>query len=145
MARDLHPRTLVRQVTDRMSEHDVRTYATRDRLPGAHTSLIPLALLVIAVAVFLEVEELWTDDLAPQFEAHVSEEVYAVADEVVRRTLGDEQLFWLTVGLVFTLCQTSGAARAIMGVLSDVYNHGEDRSFRRRSRPPSPAVARSRS
>lgn len=61
----------------------------------------------------------------------MSEEVYAVADEVVRRTLGDEQPFWLTVGLVFTLWQTSGGARAIMGVVSDVYNHGEDRSFKR--------------
>ena len=114
-----------------MSEHDVRTYA-RAIAFQVLTSLIPLALLVLAVAGILEVEEPWTEDLAPQFEAQVSEEVYAVADEVVRRTLGDEQLFWLTVGLVFTLWQTSGAARAIMGVLSDVYNHGEDRSFRRR-------------
>jgi hypothetical protein len=60
---------------------------------------------VLAVAGFLEAEELWTEDLAPQLEAHVSEEVYAVGCEIVRRTLGDEQLFWLTVGLVFTLCQ----------------------------------------
>ena len=34
--------------------------------------------------------------------------------------------------MVFTLWQTSGAARAIMGALSSVYNGGEDRPFVRR-------------
>ena len=41
-----------------------------------------------------------------------TKEVYAVVDEVVRRTLGEEQGWWLTVGLVFTLWQVSGVARA---------------------------------
>ena len=54
-----------------MSEHDVRTYA-RAIAFQVLTSLIPLALLVLAVAGFLEVEELWTEDLAPQFEAQVN-------------------------------------------------------------------------
>ena len=34
--------------------------------------------------------------------------------------------------MVFTLWQTSGVARAIMGALSRVYGDGEDRSFVRR-------------
>jgi membrane protein len=75
---------------------------------------------------------LWTHDLAPQFKAQVSKEVYAVADDVVRRTLGQEQVWWLTAGVVFTVWQVSGVARAIMGVLSRVYNDGEDRSFKSR-------------
>ena len=58
------------------------------------------------------------------------EEVYAVVDEVVRRTLGQERGWWLTVGLVFTLWQVSGVSRAVMGVLSDIYGDGDDRSFR---------------
>ena len=40
--------------------------------------------------------------------------------------------WWLTAGVVFTLWQTSGVARAIMGVLSRVYGDGEDRPFVRR-------------
>ena len=53
-------------------------------------------------------------------------------DDVARRTLGSRQGWWLTVGVVFTLWQTSGVARAIMGALSRVYGDGEDRSFVRR-------------
>jgi membrane protein len=131
VSRSLDAPGLVREVTDRMEEHEVLTYASAIAFQVL-TALIPLALLVLAVAGYLGVEEVWTEDLAPQFEAQVSREVYAVADEVVRRTLGEEQGFWLTLGLVFTLWQVSGVARAIMGVLSNVYNHGEDRPFKQR-------------
>jgi membrane protein len=124
-------RKLIGTVHERMAEHDVLTYASAIAFQIL-TSLIPLALLVLAVAGLLGVDELWTDDLAPEFKAQVSKEVYAVADEVVRRTLGEEQGFWLTLGVVFTLWQVSGVARALMGVLADVYNHGDDRSFKER-------------
>ena len=97
------------------------------------TAAIPLALLVLAVTGYIGVEEVWTKDLAPQFKAQVSKEVYAVADDVVRRTLGQEQVWWLTIGIAFTLWQVSGVARAAMGVLTKVYNRGDDdRSFVRR-------------
>ncbi len=114
-----------------MEEHDLLTYASAIAFQVL-TALIPLALLVLSIMGFLHLESVWTDDLGPQFKAQVSKEVYAVADDVVRRTLGQEQLWWLTVGLVFTVWQLSGAARAIMGVLSEIYNDGEDRSFKSR-------------
>ena len=122
---------MVREVTHRMAEHDVLTYASAIAFQVL-TSLIPLALLVLAAAGYLGAGDVWTQDLAPEFKAQVSKEVYAVADEVVMRTLGKEQVWWLTLGFVFTLWQVSGVARAIMGVLADVYNHGDDRSFKQR-------------
>ena len=122
---------LFRKVMDGMEEHDLLTYASAIAFQVL-TSLIPLALLVLSIAGLVHLESAWTDDLAPQFQAQVSKEVYAVADDVVRRTLGQEQLWWLTLGLVFTVWQVSGVARAIMGVLSEIYNDGDDRSFRRR-------------
>ena len=96
------------------------------------TALIPLVLLVLAIMGFLHLQSLWTDHLAPQFKAQVSKPVFAVADDVVGRTLGSKQGWWLTLGLVFTVWQVSGAARALMGVLSQIYNSGDERSFRRR-------------
>ena len=114
-----------------MEEHDLLTYASAIAFQ-VMTSLIPLALLVLATMGSLHLETVWTHDLGPQFRAQVSKEVYAVGDDVVRRTLGQEQLWWLTAGLVVTVWQVSGAARAIMGVLSEVYNDGEDRSFKSR-------------
>ena len=116
---------------DGMEEHDLLTSASAIAFQVL-TSLIPLALLVLSVMGLLHVESLWNDDLAPQFRAQVSKEVYAVADDSVRRTLGQEQVWWLTAGLVFTVWQVSGVARAIMGVLSEIYNDGDDRSFKQR-------------
>ena len=122
---------LIRKVVEGMEEHDVLTYASAIAFQVL-TSLIPLALVVLSIMGLLHLENLWTDDLGPQFKAQVSKEVYAVGDDVARRTLGQEQLWWLTIGLVFTVWQVSGVARAIMSVLSVIYNDGEDRSFKSR-------------
>jgi membrane protein len=62
----------------------------------------------------------------------VSPQVFAILDDVAGRTLGKGQGWWLTAGLVFSLWQASGAARAVMGALSGVYGDGDDRSFVRR-------------
>ena len=114
-----------------MEEHDLLTYASAIAFQ-VMTSLIPLALLVLSVMGFLQLENAWTEDVGPQFEKQVSKEVFAVADDVVRKTLGEKQVFWLTLGAVFTVWQLSGAVRAIMGALSGVYGLAEDRSFKRR-------------
>jgi membrane protein len=122
---------LIRKVMDGMEEHDLLTYASAIAFQVL-TSLIPLALLVLSIMGFLNLESVWTDDLGPQFKAQVSPEVWAVVNDVVQRTLGQEQGWWLTVGLLLTVWQVSGVARAIMGVLTEVYNDGEDRSFKSR-------------
>lgn len=124
-------RGLVQKVVDGMEEHALLTYASAIAFQVL-TGLIPLALLVLSAMGFLHLESVWTHDLAPDFKAQVSKEVWAVADDVARRTLGQEQVWWLTVGVLFTVWQLSGATRAIMSVLSEIYNDGEDRSFKSR-------------
>jgi membrane protein len=124
-------KALIRRVVDGMEEHGVLTSASAIAFQVL-TGLIPLALLVLSLLGFLHLQSVWTDHLGPQFKAQVSKEVWAVADDVVRRTLGKEQGWWLTAGVVFTVWQLSGAVRAIMGVLSEIYNDGEDRSFKSR-------------
>jgi membrane protein len=124
-------RQLIRKVVDAMEEHGVLTSASAIAFQVL-TGVIPLALLVVSLMGFLHLESVWTDDLGPQFKGQVSKPVWAVADDVVHRTLGQEQLWWLTAGVVFTVWQLSGAVRAIMGVLSEIYNDGEDRSFKSR-------------
>ena len=122
---------LIRKVVGAMEDHGVLTSASAIAFQML-TALLPLTLLVLSIMGFLHLQSVWTDDLGPQFKAQVSKEVWAVADDVVHRTLGKEQLWWLTAGVVFTIWQLSGAVRAIMGVLSEIYNDGEDRSFRSR-------------
>jgi membrane protein len=128
---DLEPRKLARQVISGMEEHDLLTYASAIAFQ-VMTALIPMALLVLSVMGFLQLESVWTQDLAPQVKEQVSPQVFAVLDDVVRKTLGSKQGWWLTIGVVFTLWQASGVARAIMGALSSVYGDGDDRSFVRR-------------
>jgi membrane protein len=122
---------LIRKLINGMEEHGLLTSASAIAFQVL-TGLIPLTLLVLSIMGFLHLESVWTDDLGPQFKAQVSKEVWAVADDVVHRTLGKEQLWWLTLGAVFTVWQLSGAVRAIMSVLSEIYNDGEDRSFKSR-------------
>ena len=128
---DLDPRKVTRQVITGMEEHDLLTSASAIAFKVL-ISLLPLALLVLSIMGFLELDDVWTKDIAPDVEQQVSGPVFQVIDDVARRTLGSKQGWWLTAGLVFTLWQTSGAAREIMGALSRVYGDGEDRSFLRR-------------
>ncbi|MEA2133372.1 MAG: rane protein [Solirubrobacteraceae bacterium] len=128
---DVEPRRLVRQVVTGMEEQDLLTSASAIAFQVL-TSILPLALLVLSIMGFLALDDVWTKDLAPQVKDQVSPNVFAVIDDVARRTLGQKQGWWLTAGVVFTLWQTSGAARAIMGALSRVYGDGDDRSFLRR-------------
>jgi len=128
---DLEPRSLVRKVVTGMAEQDLLTFASAIAFQVL-TSLIPLALLVLSIMGFLNLDDVWTQDLAPQVKEQVSANVFGVIDDVARHTLGSKQGWWLTAGLVFTLWQTSGVARAIMGALSRVYGNGDDRLFVRR-------------
>jgi membrane protein len=128
---DLEPRAVVRKVITGMEEQDLLTSASAMAFQVL-TSLIPLALLVLSIMGFLQLDDVWTRDLAPQVQEQVSTNVFGVIDDVARHTLGSRQGWWLTVGLVFTLWQTSGVARAVMGALSRVYGDGDDRSFARR-------------
>jgi membrane protein len=130
---DIEPRRLTRKVVAGMEEHDLLTYASAIAFQ-VMTAIIPVALLVLSIMGFLRLDDLWTKDLAPQFRDQVSKDVFRVADDVVRKTLGQSRGWWLTAGLVFTAWQSSGVARAVMGALSRVYGdgRGDDRPFLQR-------------
>jgi membrane protein len=128
---DLEPRALVRKVITGMEEQELLTFASAMAFQVL-TSLIPLALLVLSIMGFLHLDDVWTKELAPQVAERVSVNVFAVVDDVARHTLGSRRGWWLTAGVVFTLWQISGVARAVMGALSRVYGDGDDRSFARR-------------
>jgi membrane protein len=55
-----------------------------------------------------------------------------VIDDLVTRTLRERQGFWLSLGAVFTVWQVSGAARAVMAALANIYASGDQRPAARR-------------
>jgi len=114
-----------------MEEHGLLTYASAIAFQ-VMTALIPIALLVLSLMGVLRLDEVWTEDLAKQAKEQMSPQVFAVLDDVVRKTLTEKQAWWLTAGVVFTLWQASGVARAVMGALSGIYGDGDDRPFVRR-------------
>jgi membrane protein len=84
------------------------------------------------VLSFLDLEQVYTETIAPKLRDATSEAVFAVVDRSVEQVLGTQRGFWLTLGLGLALWEISGAVRAAMRALNDVYGADEERSLVRR-------------
>lgn len=94
--------------------------------------MIPLALFALGVLGFLQLDEVWRNDLAPDIRENTSPAAFMVIDDTVTEILGERQLFWITLGAAITVWEISGAMRAVMGVFSSIYGVEDRRSFLRR-------------
>jgi membrane protein len=92
-------------------------------------ALVPAALAGVALLGFIGLEDTWERDLAPRARAELSPEAFSVLDDTITQILGTQELFWITGGLAFALYQVSGAVRATMGALNDIYGVPEERPF----------------
>jgi membrane protein len=124
-------RANLRRYIDAYVENDLLTYASAISFQIL-SSLVPLGLFAFGLLGFLHLEGVWADDLGPHVQAAVSAPAFALADDVVRKTLSDRQAFWITAGLVIAVWEVSGAIRAVMGALNRVYGIETRRSWRRR-------------
>lgn len=95
-------------------------------------AMVPTALVGVALLGFLDLRDVWSDDLAPRVRREVSPEGFAVIDSSVDRILQTRQIFWVTGGLALAVYQVSGAVRGAMGALNDIYEVDERRPFLRR-------------
>jgi membrane protein len=57
---------------------------------------------------------------------------FQVIDDTVRRVLEEKQLFWITLGALIAIWEVSGAMRAVMTVLTRIYQREDERSLRAR-------------
>jgi membrane protein len=130
-ARGLRPRPTIKALVRGYSENDILTYASAMSFQILF-ALIPLTLFTLGLLGFLDLEEVWRDDLVPELKPHVSGAMFTVIDDTVKEVLGKRQLFWCTFGAVITIWEISGATRAVMGVLNHIYGVRECRSFWRR-------------
>ena len=130
-ARRQGARGIADDVVRAFQEHKLLTYASAVSFQAVFT-LIPLVLAAVAVLGFLDLEAVWKERLAPQLRGAVSEAVYEVIDRSVDSVLGSRRGFWLTLGAGLALWELSGAVRAAMGALNEIYGAEERRSFVRR-------------
>jgi membrane protein len=122
---------IAREVLDAAEANRLLTYASAISFQLVF-ALIPLLLASVAVLGFLDLAELWNETLAPRLQERVSGAVYEVVDRSVQSVLGSQRGFWLTLGAALALWELSGAVRAVMGALNDIFDADEERPFLRR-------------
>jgi membrane protein len=122
---------VTREVVDGFAQHKLLTYASAIAYQII-SAIIPFALFALGLFGLLGLNDLWTDHLRPTVADHASIEVLAVADKTVSQVLEHKQTFWVTFGLLLLLWELSGAMRATMGALDDVYNVRRKRSTKER-------------
>ena len=84
-------------------------------------ALIPFLLFLLALIGFLDLEEVWRSDVAPEIKKNASEVAFKLIDDTVTQVLNQKQLWWLTIGLAVTLWELSAATRVTMAALDRVY------------------------
>jgi membrane protein len=95
-------------------------------------ALIPLALFVFGLLGGLGLEEVWSREVVPDLRDSTSPAAFTVIDDTVDQVLGEQQVFWMTIGAVITVWKMSGATRAIMDAFDGIYECRRERSTRER-------------
>jgi membrane protein len=92
-------------------------------------SLVPFLLFLLALTGFLDLEEIWRQDVAPELKKSASEAAYRLVSDTVDQVLSQEQVWWLTVGFLLTLWELSSATRVAMTAMDRIYGYHRRRSF----------------
>jgi membrane protein len=86
-------------------------------------ALIPFLLFLLALLGYLDLQEVWKSDVAPEIKKNASDVAYKLIDDTVRQVLSQKQVWWLTAGLALTLWELSAATRVTLVALDRVYGY----------------------
>jgi membrane protein len=92
-------------------------------------SLVPFLLFLLALIGFLDLEEIWRQDVAPELKKASSGAAYRLVNETVEQVLSQKQVWWLTAGLLLTLWELSSVTRVAMTAMDRIYGYYRRRSF----------------
>jgi membrane protein len=92
-------------------------------------ALVPFLLFLLATIGFLELEEVWRKDVAPELKKNASDAAFKLIDDTVNQVLSQKQLWWLTAGLGLTLWELSAATRMTMLALDRVFGYRRHRGL----------------
>jgi membrane protein len=92
-------------------------------------ALVPFLLFLLALLGFLQLEEVWRQDVAPEIRDSVSEAAFRVLDDTARRVVMEKQGWWLTGGFALALWEISAATRVTMTALDRIYGFRRRRGF----------------
>jgi membrane protein len=92
-------------------------------------ALIPFLLFLLALLGYLQLEEVWRDEVAPEVRGSLSEAAYRLLDDTATRVLTQKQVWWVTAGFALALWEVSAATRVTMTALDRVYGFHRRRGF----------------
>jgi membrane protein len=92
-------------------------------------ALVPFLLFVFAVLGYLQLEEVWRDEVAPEVRSSVSGAAYRLIDDTVTRVVSQKQVWWMTAGFALALWEVSAATRVTMTALDRIYGFHRRRGF----------------
>src|SRR5215208_4221637 len=122
-------RALTRDVLRAFRENDLANFASAIAFRIV-LALVPFLLFLLALLGFVDLEEVWRTDVAPELKKNASDVAFKLIDDTVRQVLDQRQLWWLTAGLALTLWELSAATRVTMVALDRVYGYTRRRSLR---------------
>jgi membrane protein len=121
----LGAREAVRRIREAFVEHDLVLKASAISF-RVFLALIPCTLFVVGLLGFLDLEEVWRDDIVPALRDGVSAPAFKLIDDAVTHVLTQQQLFWVTAGAVIATWQLSSVVRGIGKILNSVYGDEAD-------------------
>jgi membrane protein len=92
-------------------------------------ALVPFLLFLLALLGFLQLEEVWQEDVAPEIRGSLSDAAFRLLDDTATRVLREKQGWWLTGGFALALWEISAATRVTMTALDRIYGFRRRRSF----------------
>jgi membrane protein len=92
-------------------------------------ALVPFVLFLLGLLGFLQLEEVWREDVAPEIRGSLSDAAFRLLDDTATRVLREKQGWWLTGGFALALWEISAATRVTMTALDRIYGFRRRRSF----------------
>jgi membrane protein len=92
-------------------------------------AMIPFLLFLLALLGYLQLEEVWREDVAPELRGSVSDAAYRLLDDTARKVLTQKQLWWVSAGFGLALWEVSAATRVTMTALDRIYGFHRRRGF----------------
>jgi membrane protein len=129
--REQNGKELVALWVDLFKEHNLLTDASAIAFQ-ALVALVALLLLLVAILGELGREDVWTKQIGPQLKPKVLPEVYTAIDATFQKIFSGSSGGLIAFAAVLALWEISGAVRATMGALSQIYDMEDDRTWTRR-------------
>jgi membrane protein len=124
-------RETVQLWVDVFAQHDLLTYASAIAFQVLK-SLVPLALLGIALLDAFGRQDVWGDDLAPAIKSRFDPPVYHAIDFAVKKIFTHNSVPVIAFAALLTVWYVAGGVRAIMGGINRIYETDETRPLSRR-------------